>query len=60
MDRRKSWESSLVLVAERFNAEHSHWFRREKSALLSFRVPSRAEPLATWLKNREINVLKSL
>jgi hypothetical protein len=32
---------------------------RKKSALLSFRVLDRAEPPAAWLKNREINALKS-
>jgi hypothetical protein len=38
MDRRKSWESSLVHVADRHNAQNSDRFRPEKSALLSFRV----------------------
>jgi hypothetical protein len=47
-----SWFTSLA----RYNAKAGDRFRRKKSVLLSF---ARRMRRMTWLKNREINALKS-
>jgi hypothetical protein len=59
MDRRKSWETSLVHVVARLTRRIVIGSGRKKSAALSFRAIWIAATLPTWLKNREINALKS-
>jgi hypothetical protein len=58
MDRRKSWEISLVHVAAHTNIEDNDRFRPEKVSP-AFPALDRMEPPPAWLKNREINALKS-
>jgi hypothetical protein len=50
MDRRKSWESSLVHVAVRINVEVNDRFRPEKSALLSFPAIAIEGPASSMVK----------
>jgi hypothetical protein len=50
MDRRKSWESSLVHVAARINVEVNDRFRPEKLALLSCRAVAIAGPASNVVK----------
>ena len=54
------WETSLVDVAARINNRNGDRFRAEKASpavFSAFSIP--AEPSVAWLKNREINALKS-